>query len=100
MATTPPGTSPPPKRPSFIRRFWGFIMFLLTFSAAGLAAYTFLFLRQGRDGGAPLPAQGARGGPQVATLQGARRGLHPRLSDVRVPGDEPPGYGVAPGPGG
>ena len=101
MATTPPvNPSPAPPRRSIIRRFWGLIMFLLTFSAVGLAAYTYLLLRQQRDERALLAAKVAEWGPKFDTFKGAVRDIDRHLAGVVFQEIDLPGTGWQPIAGG
>jgi hypothetical protein len=100
MATTAPASSPTPPRRSFIRRFWGFIMFLLAFGAAGLATYTYLLLREERDTRALLEARVAEWGPKFDTFKGAVRDIDRHLSGVVFQEIELPGSGWQPITGG
>jgi len=99
MATTASPSSPAP-RPSIVRRFWGFIMFLLAFGAAGLAVYTYLFLRQERDERMLLERKIAEWGPKFDTFKGAVREIDRHLSSVVFQEIELPGAGWQPIVGG
>jgi len=100
MVTTASPSSPAPRRPSIIRRFWGFIMFLLAFGAAGLAAYTFLQLQQERNERALLEKKIAEWGPKFDAFKNAVRDIDRHLSSVVFQEIDLPGAGWQPIAGG
>jgi hypothetical protein len=98
MATT--GSTTPAPRRSFLARFWGFIMFLLTVAAAGLAAYTYLLLQKERDARTQLEARIAEWGPKFDAFKGAVREVDHHLTSVVYQEIELPGSGWQPIVGG
>jgi hypothetical protein len=98
MATTPPASSPP--RRSFVARFWGFLMFLLTATAAAAAGYTFIQLKHERDERAELEARIASWGPKFDAFKDAVRQVDRHLSGVVYQQIELPGAGWQPIVGG
>ncbi|HTA18848.1 MAG TPA: hypothetical protein VK989_06125 [Polyangia bacterium] len=97
MATTT-GTVPP--RRSFLARFWGFIMFLLTVAAAGVAAYTYLQLVQERNERALLAQKVAAWDGKFDGFKGAVREIDHHLTSVVYQEIELPGSGWQPIVGG
>lgn len=100
MATTASPSSPAPRRPSIIRRFWGVIMFLLAFGAAGLAAYTFLQLQQERNERALLEKKITDWDPKFDAFKNAVRDIDRHLSSVVFQEIDLPGAGWQPIAGG
>jgi hypothetical protein len=98
MPSVPTSSSPP--RRSFLARFWGFIMFLLVIGAAGLAAYTFLLLRQEQDERALLEKRITEWGPKFDAFKNAVRDIDRHLSDVVFQQIDLPGAGWQPIVGG
>ena len=98
MATTGP-TTPAPRR-SFLARFWGFIMFLLTVAAAGLAAYTYLQLQKERDARTQLEARVAAWDGKFDAFKVAVRDIDRHLTSVVYQEIELPGSGWQPIVGG
>jgi hypothetical protein len=98
MATT--GSTTPAPRRSFLARFWGLIMFLLTVGAAGLAAYSYLLLQKERDARAQLEARIAEWGPKFDAFKGAVREVDHHLTSVVYQEIELPGSGWQPIVGG
>ena len=98
MATT--GSTTPAPRRSFLARGWGFIMFLLTVGAVGLAAYTYLLLQKERDARAQLEARIAEWGPKFDAFKGAVREVDHHLTSVVYQEIELPGSGWQPIVGG
>jgi len=96
MATSP---SSAPRR-SFLARFWGFIMFLLTVAAAAAAGYSFVQLKHERDERAELDARIRAWDPRFDAFKGAVRDIERHLSTVVYQEIDLPGSGWQPIAGG
>jgi hypothetical protein len=97
--TAAPGSAAPP-RASFVRRFWGFIMFLLAAGAAVLAAYTYQLLLHEKAQRAELARRVAEWDPKFEIFKSAVRDVDRHLSSVVFQEIDLPGTGWQPIAGG
>jgi hypothetical protein len=97
MATASPTS--PPRRP-LGARFWGFIMFLLTIGAAGLAAYSYALFIHERTEREQLEKRVGAWDPKFETFKGAVRDIDRHLSSVVYQEIDLPGSGWQPIVGG
>jgi hypothetical protein len=77
-----PVAKPAPPRPSLVRRFWGFIMFLLVVGAGTLAAYDYRLLQKEQGARAELEKAVAAWDPKFETFKGAVRDIDRHLSSI------------------
>jgi hypothetical protein len=98
MATTAPVT-PLPRRP-LGARFWGFIMFLLTIGAAGLAAYSYALFIHERTEREGLEKRVAAWDAKFDAFKGAVRDIDRHLASVVYQEIDLPGSGWQPIVGG
>jgi hypothetical protein len=98
MANSPP-TAAPPRRP-LGARFWGFLMFLLTIGAAGLAAYAYALFIHERTEREALEKRVAAWDGKFDGFKGAVRDIERSLSSVVYQEIDLPGSGWQPIAGG
>jgi hypothetical protein len=79
---SPPVAKPAPPRPSLMRRFWGFIMFLLVVGAGALAAYDYRLLQKEQAARAELEKAVAAWEPKFEAFKGAVREVDRHMSSV------------------
>jgi hypothetical protein len=92
--------TPPPKSSSFVRAFWGFVVFVLAAGGAGLGAYAFNQLREEQDAREALERRVAGLDPKLETFKGAVREIERHLSSVVFQEIDLPGAGWQPITGG
>jgi len=84
MATPPAQPSPAPSRPrpSLLRRFWSFIVFVLVVGAWGAAGYTYVELRRERAAREALSHQITEFDPKFEKFKAAVRDVNRQLSST------------------
>jgi hypothetical protein len=77
-----PDNQPPRPRPSFLRRLWGFFMFLLLVATAGVAVYAHYLLQREQAARAELAKTLAQVEPRFEAFKAAVRDVDRHLSSV------------------